>query len=215
MKINKVIPTVFARNKKEFNERLEGLIGIAGNIQVDIGDGKFVKFKSISIKDIPNLGKYKNNFEVHLMVKNPENYIKLAKSKGFDKIIFHYEAIGRMEIDGLIEKIKRMKMKVFIALNPETDISKILPFLSKVDGVLLMGVHPGGEHKKFIPKIYSKIIKLKKFDSGIQIEIDGGVNFNNIRRLATVGANEVSSGSLVAESSNPGKTIKKLKKMFI
>lgn len=215
MKINKVIPTIFAKSDKDFNLRLLKVAGIAKEIQIDIGDGKFVKFKSISLKDIPNLRKYKNNFEAHLMVKNPESYFDTARRKGFEKIIFHYEAVKRTEIGRLIKKIKKMKMRVFIALNPETAIFEILPFLNKVDGVLLMGVHPGGEHRKFIPEVYDKIIKLRKFDSKIPIEIDGGVNFSNIGKLASAGANEISSGSLIAESEEPKKTIKKLKGMFV
>lgn len=215
MKMGKVIPTVFARSKKEFDERFYKVIKIAKNIQIDIGDGKFVGFKSIGINEIPNLKKYKNRFEVHLMVKNPENYVDSVRKKGFKKIIFHYEALQEPDkIEKLIAKIKKLKIKAFIAVNPETQISEILLFLKKVDGILVMGIHPGKEQQQFIKEVYGKIDKLRKFNKKIEIEVDGGVSFENIGRLAELGVDYVNSGSLVAEADKPEETIKKLEKMF-
>jgi len=87
-----IIPTIFSKNKKQFNERFNKLIKISKNIQIDFMDGKFVKAKSVQLSQIPNLKKYKNNFEAHLMVKNPESWITKLKQKGFKKIIFHYSS---------------------------------------------------------------------------------------------------------------------------
>lgn len=210
-----VIPTVFAYSKNNFIDRFEKLIKISEEIQIDIMDGKFVNEASIDIKDIPDLKKYKNNFEAHLMVEKPEDYVERLKKKGFKKIIFHYEALKHdNEIEKTIEKIRKVKMKVFIALNPETSIARIILFLHKVDGILFMGVHPGKEHQSFIPEIYEKIKKLREFSKDIEIQVDGGVNLEIAKRLKELGVNKVNSGSFVADAKNPTEVIKRLNRIF-
>src|SRR6267378_2103541 len=86
----KIIPTVFCKNKKDFKERFSKLIKISKEIQIDFMDGRFVKSKFIDFSAIPNLKRYNNNFEAHLMVQNPIKYILKLKKKGFKKIIFHF-----------------------------------------------------------------------------------------------------------------------------
>ncbi|MDP1695855.1 MAG: ribulose-phosphate 3-epimerase [archaeon] len=210
-----IIPTVFAYSKNSFIDRFEKLIKISKDIQIDIMDGKFVKEASIDIKDIPDLKKYNNNFEAHLMMENPKNYIERLKKKGFKKIIFHYEALKHNnEIEKTIEKIREAKMKVFIALNPETSISRILFFLHKIDGVLFLGVHPGKEHQSFIPETYEKIKKLREFNNKIEIQVDGGVNIEVAKKLKEIGVDKVNSGSFVADAKNPSDIIKRLNVIF-
>ncbi len=205
-----VIPTVFARSKKEFEERFEKLIKVSEYIQIDFMDGKFVKGRSIRVEDIPYLKKYKNNFEAHLMVNNPEKYSEKLKKKGFKKIIFHIESVNKEGAEKLIERIKKLRMEVFVAINPETPVMDIVQLINKVDGVLVMGVHPGKEHQHFIPAVYDKIKELRNFKEKIKIQIDGGVNFDNIRKLKESGADFINSGSLVAEAENPKEIIERL-----
>ena len=209
--MNPIIPTIFAQNKKEFQERFNKLIHISKNLQIDFMDRKFVPSNSISISQIPNLKKYKNNFEAHLMVKSPESWIKSLKQKGFRKIIIHYESVNPQKALGLS---KKNKLITFIAINPETPIKRILPFLRNVDGILFMGVHPGKEHQKFISSVYKKIKQLKKINKKILIQVDGGVNEKNISRLAKAGVNYVNSGSLISDSKNPKETYRVLSKIF-
>src|SRR3989344_5043090 len=118
-----IIPTIFAHNKKEFSQRFQKLLPISKNLQIDFMDGKFVKSKSISLSNIPNLKKYKKNFEAHLMVKNPDNYLKKLKKKGFNKIIFHY--ISTNDSEKTIKKIKQLKLSAWLAINPQVSIKKI------------------------------------------------------------------------------------------
>ena len=101
-------------------------------------------------------------------------------------------------------------MEVFIAINPETPVMDIVHLLNKVDGVLIMGVYPGKEHQHLIPAVYDKIKELRNFKEKIIIQIDGGVRFDNIRKLKEAGADFVNSGSLVAEAENPKEIIDKL-----
>ena len=210
-----IIPTVFAYSKGDFTTRLEKLVKISKNIQIDIMDGKFVKGKSIDIEDIPDLKKYENNFEIHLMVEKPGDYIDKLKKKGAKKIIFHYEALKNdEEADMIIDKIRKAKMDVIIALNPETSVVRILPFLKRINGVLIMGVHPGEEHQHFIFDVYEKIKKLREFDKKIKIQIDGGVNFEVALKLKKAGADLVNSGSFAADAKNPKEIIKKLNEIM-
>src|SRR3989344_7891012 len=139
---NQIIPTVFSHNKKEFDVRLNKLIKISKNLQIDLMDGKFVKTKSISIAEIPNL-KGKGNFEAHLMIKKPSNYITKLKSKGFKKIIFHYNTDDNVKC---IAEIRKNGMLAFLALNPEIKIEEVCYLFDLIDGILLMGHVPGKEH---------------------------------------------------------------------
>lgn len=207
----KIIPTIFAKNKKEFDERFQKLFPVSNNLQIDIMDGKFVKSKSIKIGQIPNLKKYKNNFEAHLMTQKPEKYTHKLKQKGFKKIIFHYESlINHKQAEKIIQKINNANLEAFIAINPETQIEHILPFTKKIEGILFMGVHPGKEHQSFIPQVYKKIQQLKKLNPKIKIQVDGGVNFSVARRLSTLGVNAINSGSFIAKARNPKEVFKKL-----
>jgi len=178
-------------------------------------DGNFVKAKSIQLSQIPNLKKYKINFEAHLMVKNPKPLIIKLKQKGFQKIIFHYSALkDTQKINYLIKFIKDQKMQSWIAINPEVKVESILPFFFEVHGVLFMGVHPGEEHQKFIGDVYRKIKLLKKINTSIIIQVDGGVNDKTTKKLAKLGVNYINSGSYISNSENPKKVYIKLNNIY-
>ncbi len=212
---NQVIPTVFAENKKDFKERFDKLVKIAKNIQIDFMDGKFVRSKGIKISDIPNLHRYKNKFEAHLMCFSPGKYIPALKKKGFKKIIFHYEACrGSKDVSKIVELIKSKRIEAWIAINPETSIGRLRLYLSKVDGVLFMGVYPGKEHQKFISPVYKKIKKLRKMSRKTNIQVDGGVNLQTSSKLAKLGVNYVNTGSFVADAGKPREALKRLEKAF-
>lgn len=209
------IPTIFATNKENFSKRFNKLIKVSKYLQIDFMDGKFVKAKSISLSSVPKLKKFGVHFEAHLMVDNPAKWVRKLHDKGFKKIIFHYESQKNSDdLLSLIKDIKGNKMLAFLGINPSTPIKSIVPFLSFLDGVLLMGVNPGKEGQKLISSAYKKIEKLRKIDKNIIIQVDGGVNFSTIKKLANAGVSIVNSGSLVYESDNPKKTIKELDSYF-
>jgi len=207
-----IIPTVFSHNKREFVKRLNHLIPHTKYLQIDFMDGRFVKSKSVKLDDVPNLKKHNKFFEAHLMVNSPQSYLNELKRKGFCKIIFHYEALGNdHEVMGLVARIKSLGLKVFLGVNPETSVKKIKPHLRMLDGVLLMGVHPGREHQKLLASTYKRVREIKKLNPKIKVQVDGGVNLKNIKRLVDAGVDIVNSGSLVAESDNPKGMILELK----
>jgi ribulose-phosphate 3-epimerase len=208
--MKKIIPTVFAKTKKEFGERFKRLTKVSRELQIDFMDGKFVRAKGIKVGDVPNL-KGKGKFEAHLMVKSPSRYLLGLKRRGFSKVIFHVECDE--DIVQVIDKIRKLKMKAWIALNPSTDIDRIEDILNRVDGVLFMGVNPGKEKQKFVSGVYSKIRKFRKAHKGVKIQVDGGVNLNTIVKLARVGVDIVNSGSFVGASENPRGAFSELRKL--
>ncbi len=212
---NKIIPTVFAKNKKQFRKRLKKLLELKRDLQIDFMDGKFVKAKGIKISDIPDLKKYSMIFEAHLMAFNPSFYVKELKNKGFKKVIFHYESVNdKDKALGLIFYIHTHGMKAIIAINQETDIDKIKDILNYVDGVLLMGVHPGKENQKFISSVYMKIRRLRKINRKIVIQIDGGINLKVAEKLRRLKVNAINTGSFISEAENPKEALKELERAF-
>jgi ribulose-phosphate 3-epimerase len=216
--MGRVIPTVFSRNRKEFDERFRKVVGISKKIQIDFMDGKFVKVKGISLDIVPNLKNFRAEFEAHLMVEDPENWIAGLKKKGFDKVIFHYESIKNLEeMRRLAFLIKQKRMMPMIAFNPKTRIDKIIDVLEKAydfQDILLMGVNPGKEGQKLDPNVFRRIKKIKRFSPRIKIQIDGGVNDKTIGRLSKAGADLVNSGSFVSDTERPRIALKRLDKEF-
>lgn len=205
----KIIPTVFATNKKEFGERFRKLISVSRELHIDFMDGKFVKSKSILPGQITNLKKYRNVFEAHLMVNYPEKYLAKLKQKGFRKVIVHFESTK--EIDKTLSESKSLKLKTFLAINPETKVSSVYSHLRIVDGILLMGVNPGKEHQKLVSSTVKKIQTLRKINRKVTIQIDGGVNEKTAPKLIKAGATILNSGSFISDAINPKEALRKLK----
>ena len=154
----KIVPTIFAKSKKEFNERFNKL-SISNSVQIDFMDGRFVKIKGVGIKDIPNLKNKNILFEAHLMVYDPERFVHKLKKKGFRKVIFHWESLKDiLKVKKLIDKIKDKQMEAWIAINPGTSVKKVSSILGQIDGLLFMGVVPGKEGQDFILNVYTKIL---------------------------------------------------------
>lgn len=206
----RIIPTILVKTKKEFIKNLELLLPITKQIQVDIMDGIFVKQKSVALWRIPSLKKYNKQFEAHLMVARPKKYIAKLKRKGFEKIIFHVESTNRPE--KVIETIKKRKLTAFLAINPKTKIEQIIPHLKSVDGILLMGVHPGKSGQKLLPQTLTKIKQLRKMNKKMPIQIDGGVNDKTAKKLAKAGATILNTGSFVSGAKDPKAALAKLRK---
>ncbi len=209
-----VVPTILTFNKKSFLARLEKIRKISPEVQIDFMDKKFVPTKSVSLQDIPGLKRYKNLFEAHLMVENPEEWIKPLKEKGFKRVAFHYEAINKKDIAGLARKIERQSMKPILALNPETSIERIYPYLKYFKRILFLGVSPGRENQRFRLKVYNKIRKLRAKDKKIIIQVDGGVTPENAGKLRKLGAKIINSGSYISKNKNPEKALARLRESF-
>ena len=213
--MNRIIPNVFAKDKESFEERFKKLIGISSNMQIVFMDGKFVEAKSIRLEELPYIAHAPVEFEAHLMVENPEEWVSELQDKGFSKIIFHYESLwDEKRILALINDIKNKGMEAWIALNPGTSIAKLHNFLSSIDGVLFMGHQPGIEHIDFADRVYYKIKHLRERNKKLKIQVDGGINLHNLERLNELGVDYFNIGSFIAENENPKAAMNVLEKIL-
>lgn len=211
--MNHVIPTVFARSALEFKRRFFTLVKIAPAVQIDFMDGIFVPAMSMPFSVVPDLHAFKVKFEAHLMVANPEKWIEKIAEKGFKKIIVHIETIQTTErgLD-LFHRIRTAKAEPMLAINPETSMERLDPFLKNINAILVMGARPGEEHQELTPNTARRAATLKK--RGICVQVDGGVNADSVGRLAAAGANAVNSGSFVSDAAEPLGALRLLEKKF-
>ena len=176
-------------------------------IHIDVMDGHFVPNITIGPLIVKACRKItKLPLDVHLMIENPDKYIVPFAKAGADLITIHVEASKDIERD--IQLIKDNKVKPGLVVNPATPIEKVFPYLDKISMVLLMSVNPGFEGQKFMPEVLPKIRKLKKYiaDSPhlsvgnykpLDIEVDGGINPDNVKEVISAGANVLVAGSAI------------------
>ena len=188
----------------------------ADMIHVDVMDGHFVPNLTIGPPVIKALKKNSSMiFDVHLMISPVHKYIEAYSEAGADIITIHPEATEN--INSSISKIKDLNKKVGVSLNPKTKVEVILDYLDKIDLVLIMSVNPGFGGQKFMPEVLSKIKQLKEIQSqkglDFDIEIDGGINFDNSKIAIEAGANILVSGTTIFKSNNGDikKNIEKIK----
>jgi len=185
-------------------------------IHIDIMDGHFVPNLTFGPQLVASL-KEKTSLplDVHLMVKNPRSFIPLFHEAGADWISIHLEASSHLHKD--ITLIKEFNKKAGLALNPATPIHLMNDILKELDYILLMTVNPGWGGQEFINFCHSKISKLKSWIKGqkieIPIEVDGGVNLDNMEDLIRDGVDILVAGSAIFKDKNPGEIIIKMKKI--
>nr|WP_315103983.1 ribulose-phosphate 3-epimerase [uncultured Catonella sp.] len=165
-------------------------------LHLDVMDGSFVPSISFGMPVIKSLRKCSSQiFDVHLMIENPERYLEDFKAAGADIITVHVEATKHLH--RTITAIKELGLKAGVSLNPATPLSAIDWVLSELDMVLIMSVNPGFGGQKFIPFTLDKIRRLRDIAPDIDIEVDGGVNKDNIGKLIRAGANILVAGTAV------------------
>ena len=174
-------------------------------LHLDVMDGNFVPNITFGFDLVKRLRPLsKKFFDVHLMISPVHKYIEAYSDAGADIITIHPEATDNLEES--ILKIKSLNKKVGVSLNPETKIDLIIDYLEKIDLVLIMSVNPGFGGQKFMPEVLDKIRELKKIQSknnfNFDIEIDGGINFDNCQSAIEAGANILVSGTTVFKSNN-------------
>lgn len=169
-------------------------------IHIDIMDGKFVSNKTWTTSEVKKFTSYSTlPLEVHLMVNNPSKYIEDYALMNTSIIIFHYEAVK--DINEMINKVKLYGLKVGIAINPETNINVLIPYLNMIDEVLIMSVHPGKSGQSFIEESLEKISVLKNIilegNYKTIISVDGGINNETGLLCKDAGADELVSASYI------------------
>ena len=197
----KISPSILSADFSKLGEEIISLEKAGADyIHIDVMDGHFVPNITIGPEVIKRLRPItKLPFDVHLMISPVNNFIKAFANAGADIITFHPEATEN--ISETINLIKKLKKKVGISLKPKSQIGLIENHLSEIDLVLIMSVEPGFGGQKFMPEVLDKMKKLRdlvdKKKLSVDIEIDGGINFNNSQEAKDFGANILVSGSTV------------------
>lgn len=206
-----IIPTIIAKNFKELKEKIRRIEPYFSIVQLDVMDGRFVPNKTLlNVKKIKEI-RTSLGWEIHLMVKKPEEYIYSWSTLRPKRLIFHFEAVPKSKINSLIQKIKNYGMEAGMAINPGTQLSKIEEFVRDLDLVLLMTVNPGFGNQKFIETALPKIKELRRFWPNGKIEIDGGIKVGIAKKCAEAGADILAIGSAISEAENIEEAIEALK----
>ena len=206
--MSKIIPAILTNSVEDLCAKLRQIQGAVDWAQIDLMDGKFVNNTSISLKDLSRT-KTKLNLEVHLMVLRPEKFFQDCQKIKIKRVIFHLEAVKK--INEILRTAEKYNFQIGIALNPETAVNKVKPYLNKISYILLLSVHPGFSSQKFIPSVLNKIKALKKIAPEIKIGVDGGINTENIKQVAAAGADYIMAASAIFKNGQVDSNIKKLK----
>lgn len=180
---------------------------------IDVMDGVFVPNISFGTP-IMNVLKEnaKKTLDVHLMIINPDDYLEKFSQLGADILTVHFEACPHLH--RTVQKIKDLNLKAGVAINPHTPVSFLKSIISDIDLVCIMSVNPGFGGQSFIKNTFNKVKELRNLisdhNSNAIIEVDGGVNSNNAKKLIECGANVLVAGSFVFKSENPSNTISEL-----
>ena len=202
----KIAPSILSANFSLLGEEISKLDKTdCDYIHIDVMDGHFVPNLTIGPSVIKSLKKHSSLiFDVHLMISPVHKYIKAYSDAGADIITIHPEATD--DLKSSISKIKQLNKKVGVSLNPETKVEVIKEYLKEIDLVLIMSVNPGFGGQKFMPKVLTKIKELKKIQEeekiDFDIEIDGGINFENSKIAVEAGANILVSGTTIFKNNN-------------
>lgn len=212
-----IAPSVLSANFANLQADIEMINNSEADwFHVDVMDGVFVPNISFGIPVMKPLQKLaKKPLDVHLMIVDPDRYVQAFKDAGAHVLTVHYEACTHLH--RTLQNIKSHGMKAGVAINPHTNISLLEDTIVDIDLVCMMSVNPGFGGQKFIENTYDKVSKLKQLinykKANTLIEIDGGVDLNNYKKLLEAGADVLVAGNTVFSSPDPVKTIAQLKSL--
>lgn len=211
----KIAPSLLSADFACLKDEID-MIKAAQWIHYDVMDGHFVPNISFGYSILKDVSKITDMYlDVHLMISEPSKYINNFIDSNASLIVFHYEAVGNDEINDLIDYIKSHNVDVGIAIKPDTAIEVLMPYLEKLDLVLVMSVEPGFGGQRFNPIALDKITKLKELKQNNNykylIEVDGGINETTARLCRQAGVDVLVAGSYIFNSEDYTKAIESLK----
>ena len=217
MKNTLIAPSILAADFANLQRDIEMINNSKADwFHIDIMDGVFVPNISFGMPVLEAITKHaKKTIDVHLMIVDPDRYIKTFANLGANILTVHYEACTHLH--RTLQAIKAEGMKAGVAINPHTNVSLLEDVIKDIDLVCMMSVNPGFGGQSFIENTYSKIEKLKEIitrnNATALIEIDGGVTDKNALQLVNAGADVLVAGNFVFKATNPTQTIADLKKL--
>ena len=203
----KLAPSILSADFACLGEQVELCLEVGCEfVHVDVMDGHFVPNITMGpmvVKSLkPLLVRYNAVMDVHLMITNPDDYLKEFAEAGADVITVHVESCGRL--GDTVETIRSLGVRPGITLNPDTKLDKILEVIPNVDLVLIMSVNPGFGGQEFVPAAMKKIADVRKIldetGSKAELEVDGGIKVSNVRSVVEAGASVVVAGSAIFSS---------------
>ncbi len=206
-RLTRVMPAILTNDPKALETMVRQAEAFTNYVQFDIMDGQFVPSQSITWEHLASLS-MKLNWEAHLMVLHPEDYLQGFRQAGAQKVVFHYEATPSPQ--EFISLVRDIGMSVGLAVNPDTANSAILPLVDDVDSVLFLTVHPGFYGSKFIPEVMDKVAELRRARPEVDIGVDGGIKESNIRQIVQAGVDVIYVGSAIFLQPQPGESFRHL-----
>lgn len=189
-----IIPAILATTEEEYSSKLKVITDSKlfddGWVQIDFADNKFVQNQTIGLEIV---AKYPTNLkkEAHLMVEDPINWLEKAKEVGIERVIFHAET---KDIHQTLDRAWELGLMIGLALNPETEIEVVKPFVDRLDVIQIMSIYPGFSGQDFLPEAFEKVKQashLKAKNDKLNISVDGGVSIDNSHQLVLSGADHL------------------------
>lgn len=202
-----IVPAIEETTKEGFKKVLDKVASFAGRVHVDFNDGSFQGFKTVNPSDLDVLPK-EINFEAHLMVAKPFEYIPKLKELGFKKFIVQWETPGN--IRDIVLQLMEEDVLVGVAVAPETPVADLEPVLDLLDSVTIMTVVPGKQGQGFLADNLKKVQQLHEANFFGEIEVDGGVNDEDIKNIISFRPETVIVGSFIIKSEDPHEAYERL-----
>jgi ribulose-phosphate 3-epimerase len=213
--VKKIAPSILSADFSRLADEVKAVEKAGADvIHVDVMDGHFVPNITIGPLVVQGLRKLTSlPLDVHLMIENPERYVEVFSQAGSDWITIHAEVCPNLK--RMIKKIRQLNVRPGIVLKPATPLKTLFPVLDDIDLALIMSVNPGFGGQSFIPATLKKVERLRRIidqnNYSMEIEVDGGVKIENIRKFSSAGANIFVVGTGIFKTENYEETIKKLR----
>lgn len=208
-----IIPSILVSSSAELKQQLQAVNKSIKRVQIDLADGIFVNNKTIS--DPETIAKYcKVEVELHMMISQPLKELdKWQKIKQVKKVLIHFESVKNLH--EVLTTLHSHNLEIGIVLNPKTKLEVLDEYFDQIKSVMFMGVNPGKQGQKLIPKVLDNIKKLKAKHPHIFVELDGGVNESNLKQIIISGVDAICPGSAIfGNDKKPSDNIKNMKKII-